>query len=215
MGFLGAWGMGRLIFLSLSFFLLQNMASGAATYLVPISQGGFVVDGPYQTFDYGYGPVDVNVPIGVSAVGGFPSITAPPGEFYGLSLFIEATSQLSTVGYAYCAGNQGGGPCGAYSDLLWAGLAGRSNDSLNLNSDYRSVRITTDLIDNFSFGPNPSYADIYSGFSLSVILPDGFSIEGIAPVPEPSTWAMLLIGFAGIGFGAYRRSRQSGSISQA
>jgi hypothetical protein len=25
-------------------------------------------------------------------------------------------------------------------------------------------------------------------------------------VPEPSTWAMLLIGFAGIGFAAYRRS---------
>jgi hypothetical protein len=28
----------------------------------------------------------------------------------------------------------------------------------------------------------------------------------VAPaVPEPSTWAMLLIGFAGIGFMAYRR----------
>ena len=27
-------------------------------------------------------------------------------------------------------------------------------------------------------------------------------------VPEPSTWAMLLLGFAGIGFMAYRRSRQ-------
>jgi PEP-CTERM motif len=25
------------------------------------------------------------------------------------------------------------------------------------------------------------------------------------PVPEPSTWAMLLIGFVGIGFTAYRR----------
>jgi hypothetical protein len=27
----------------------------------------------------------------------------------------------------------------------------------------------------------------------------------VAPVPEPSTWAMLLLGFAGIGFMAYRR----------
>ena len=27
----------------------------------------------------------------------------------------------------------------------------------------------------------------------------------VAAVPEPSTWAMLLIGFAGIGFMAYRR----------
>jgi hypothetical protein len=28
---------------------------------------------------------------------------------------------------------------------------------------------------------------------------------GVAAVPEPSTWAMLLLGFAGIGFMAYRR----------
>ena len=27
-------------------------------------------------------------------------------------------------------------------------------------------------------------------------------------VPEPSTWAMILIGFAGLGFAGYRRSRQ-------
>jgi hypothetical protein len=27
----------------------------------------------------------------------------------------------------------------------------------------------------------------------------------IRTVPKPSTWAMLLIGFAGIGFAAYRR----------
>jgi hypothetical protein len=31
----------------------------------------------------------------------------------------------------------------------------------------------------------------------------------IPPVPEPSTWAMLLIGFAGIGFAAYRKSRST------
>jgi PEP-CTERM motif len=31
-----------------------------------------------------------------------------------------------------------------------------------------------------------------------IILPDGLSFA--APVPEPSTWAMIIIGFAGIGF---------------
>jgi PEP-CTERM motif len=31
----------------------------------------------------------------------------------------------------------------------------------------------------------------------------------IAAVPEPSTWAMLLIGFAGIGFMAYRRKNKA------
>jgi hypothetical protein len=30
-------------------------------------------------------------------------------------------------------------------------------------------------------------------------------IQNVAPVPEPSTWAMMLPGFAGIGFMAYRR----------
>ena len=30
----------------------------------------------------------------------------------------------------------------------------------------------------------------------------------VAPVPEPSTWAMLLIGFAAIGFAGYRKRRQ-------
>jgi PEP-CTERM motif len=29
--------------------------------------------------------------------------------------------------------------------------------------------------------------------------------EAVTSVPEPSTWAMLLIGFAGIGFMAYRK----------
>jgi PEP-CTERM motif len=35
-----------------------------------------------------------------------------------------------------------------------------------------------------------------------------FAINGVffgPAVPEPSTWAMLLLGFAGIGFMAYRR----------
>ena len=35
----------------------------------------------------------------------------------------------------------------------------------------------------------------------------GFAVDNItADVPEPSTWAMMILGFAGIGFMAYRRS---------
>lgn len=30
----------------------------------------------------------------------------------------------------------------------------------------------------------------------------------VTAVPEPSTWAMLILGFAGVGFMAYRRNRQ-------
>jgi hypothetical protein len=36
-----------------------------------------------------------------------------------------------------------------------------------------------------------------------------FSITGVNAVPESSTWAMMILGFAGIGFMAYRRSRKN------
>jgi hypothetical protein len=44
------------------------------------------------------------------------------------------------------------------------------------------------------------------------ILADGTLISdplvpGSSAIPEPSTWAMMLVGFAGLGFAAYRRSR--------
>jgi hypothetical protein len=41
----------------------------------------------------------------------------------------------------------------------------------------------------------------------------GFTVTGtfsVASVPEPSTWAMMILGFAGVGFMAYRR-KQNGS----
>jgi hypothetical protein len=43
---------------------------------------------------------------------------------------------------------------------------------------------------------------------------------GLAPdplrtsaVPEPSTWAMMLLGFAGLGFAGYRKSHKAVSIA--
>ena len=35
-----------------------------------------------------------------------------------------------------------------------------------------------------------------------------FSVTIASPVPEPSTWAMMILGFAGVGFMAYRRRSQ-------
>jgi probable HAF family extracellular repeat protein len=35
----------------------------------------------------------------------------------------------------------------------------------------------------------------------------------VSYVPESSTWAMMLLGFAGLGFVGYRRSRKAGSIA--
>lgn len=37
----------------------------------------------------------------------------------------------------------------------------------------------------------------------------------VAPVPEPGTWAMIILGFAGVGAMAYRRCRKTGAVFAA
>jgi hypothetical protein len=40
----------------------------------------------------------------------------------------------------------------------------------------------------------------------------GTTYTAVAAVPEPSTWAMMILGFAGIGFMAYRRRNQTAAF---
>jgi hypothetical protein len=62
-------------------------------------------------------------------------------------------------------------------------------------------------------GPTSGYVGLYdnqpntttgsgSGTPMSF---SNFSLSGVSAVPEASTWAMMIFGFAGIGFMAYRR----------
>jgi PEP-CTERM motif len=42
-----------------------------------------------------------------------------------------------------------------------------------------------------------------------------FEVSGVAAIPEPSTWAMMLLGFAGLGFAAYRKAHRARSALSA
>jgi hypothetical protein len=55
------------------------------------------------------------------------------------------------------------------------------------------------------------FSGIITTATLTAITPpDGYIPPlTVLPIPEPSTWAMLLIGFAGIGFVAHRRRREN------
>jgi hypothetical protein len=55
---------------------------------------------------------------------------------------------------------------------------------------------------NFLGNPDPACNDCYGPHVVATLQ--------VNAVPEPSTWAMMILGFAGIGFMAYRR-KQSGS----
>jgi len=42
----------------------------------------------------------------------------------------------------------------------------------------------------------------------SFVWEDSASVGSHAPIPEPSTWAMMLLGFVGLGYAGYRQTRK-------
>jgi hypothetical protein len=64
-----------------------------------------------------------------------------------------------------------------------------------------------------SFASEASHSCSFSGNTGQCGIGFGGADISIAPVPEPSTWAMMLLGFAGLGFAGYRRSRKAISIA--
>ena len=69
----------------------------------------------------------------------------------------------------------------------------------------------TDACGAPSNGCDAATAEYWDGIhpttTAHLLIADAF--VAVATVPEPSTWAMMILGFAGIGFMAYRRSRKS------
>ena len=53
------------------------------------------------------------------------------------------------------------------------------------------------------------------GTSTLKIVADFNAVIAAPPVPEPSTWAMMVLGFAGVGFMAYRRKRGGSALTAA
>jgi hypothetical protein len=67
----------------------------------------------------------------------------------------------------------------------------------NLAPDW--LRVGTDIVGKNANGVAPTFNA-------------AFSLSGSA-VPEPSTWAMMLLGFAGLGFAGWRHGRKAGPAS--
>jgi hypothetical protein len=89
----------------------------------------------------------------------------------------------------------GGSPYGtAYSN--WGGIEPNNAPSaayMNIGSLYAGIS-------------SGQWADAAGGVASAGDPVQGYIVE-FSVVPEPSTWAMLLIGFAGLGVAAYRRAK--------
>jgi hypothetical protein len=42
-----------------------------------------------------------------------------------------------------------------------------------------------------------------------------FEVSGVSGVPEPSTWAMMLLGFAGLGYASFRQTKSARTVLSA
>jgi hypothetical protein len=70
---------------------------------------------------------------------------------------------------------------------------------LRLTQDNFEITTNANFVNEYNYNAGDPLEDF---FSIYATLPDGYSV---AAVPEPSTWVMLLIGFAGIGLAKARR----------
>lgn len=111
-----------------------------------------------------------------------------------------------------------------YSLYLWNGSAWVFNTKLAANTVFDFGALGVDRFEvlgidpSLGLDPNNPVAFVTS---LTFAGPGTFTgtmtpvtVEVAAAVPEPSTWAMMILGFAGIGFVAYRRrNRESQSFA--
>jgi hypothetical protein len=66
-------------------------------------------------------------------------------------------------------------------------------------------------VENTDSNASTDYQNL-AGAGFVPIGPNAFNLTFTAAVPEPSTWAMMILGFAGVGFMAYRRKQHGPAL---
>ncbi|MGA9847728.1 MAG: PEP-CTERM sorting domain-containing protein [Roseiarcus sp.] len=108
----------------------------------------------------------------------------------------------------------------SHGGFLWSTLVFGSGDSVSINdadivlnflngaSPTQFIADGLDTFDTFFRVQNPGGGDL--PLSSELDLATVFSnVTVTVNVPEPSTWALMVLGFAGLGFAGYRRARFS------
>jgi hypothetical protein len=178
--------------------LLSCAPSHASTVLLPVGEA-YTVTGNFSVPSDGSEDF-INATVTLVQTQSIPSVMPynffdPNAQQSGYDAVFFVSSPDGEVQIVELCGSNVGGPCysvtGRTPEPLHVGI-GANDPELHLFDTFRSF--------NYAL---PTNADLSPYFSFEVSLPDGFLIAG---VPEPSTWAMLILGFCGVGFMAYRRN---------
>jgi hypothetical protein len=146
-------------------------------------------------------PETVNFLLNASGSGG-------PGQFSFQAGFdikiLDGSSSVASSTFVDILGI-GGAPCGQ------CGLTSQPSGSATIDDADRFLSIAR------ADGPNSNAVINFA--ILTIDLPEGLTLTGltpfVAPVPEPSTWAMMILGFCGLGVMAYRRKQDGAALSVA
>jgi len=132
-------------------------------------------------------------------------IYAPGGTFTGALTFDATTNTVTSVNFVTSS-------FGTFNELIFQTsfqniTTLQINNTTNTNRFFLSLETTSALqtgsavtIDQF-----PGDTRINSQIDGHTVASSFGGNFAVAAVPEPSTWAMLLLGFAGVGVIAYRR----------
>jgi len=165
------------------------------------------------------------VELGLRAAVRFVGPITPSGNVYVAPVSAPgSTLALWNFEYSYDPGRNSG----TTTSIKITDSLGHSFEvSLDLFSDNTHVGTASQNSENMGFFPfsiglfDPSKAAIYS---IDLITIDNATKASLASVdiqvnvgavPELSTWAMIILGFCGVGFLAYRRRNQASALTMA
>lgn len=200
-------------------FALGIAAAGSANAAVLVTLGGVPagtsgttsVYGTTYNFDTTFAPISSGNLVTGSLNGKYAAPNGDSTQYYSVGSF--TTPQLATLTLS-----------GSYNylGLLWGSIDNYNSITLHLAGGGTEVinSSTQPLLNpaNGNQGPGgTSYVNILASDYISSI--DFYSGQAafefdnltVAAVPEPTTWAMMILGFLGLGFLGYRKSSKSGT----
>lgn len=136
----------------------------------------------------------------------YPSTLGPDGEA-GLEVHNQANS-FSDVFHFASSGDVHVNNFLSINSLTYA--PGANGGTFTISGS-TNQQLTLDVFLLEEYGGTSANTITFRDLSLNA---DSFSPNFVTgAVPEPSTWAMMLLGFAGVGFVAYRRKSKPASVA--
>jgi hypothetical protein len=169
---------------------LANSASKADLVGTSVTGGFFADGGPTNHFD----PANGHVPAGFSNTAGTTVIVVNPGVEFGYqdpanTITVDITGSQIII-----------------TDVL---ITNGTNSPIMFTLKDSAFSNITSVSDNFAGGAFSLVGDTFTFTTNSFPGPGTFTgVFNVGAVPEPSTWAMMILGFAGVGFMAYRRKNK-------